>query len=846
MTLRERALAILGFRVLPTTVVVGLTYLVIFVATLVYQEIPFAPSAETTRKAGVSFEDAWADLQVIATFPHPFNSRQNEVVQKHILTRLEAIASSHSGVEVEFDNQTAATYVHTYGAAVAGHYEATNILARINGTQPELDSVLISAHYDSVSTAPGATDDGMGVVTAIALVDYFSRNQPTRTLIFNINNGEEDGLWGARIFMEHPWSKLPTTFLNLEGAGAGGRPMLFRASSAAVTKAFRHVARPHGSSLTSDSFALGVVKSGTDFSIYSDAGMEGLDLAFYSRRSLYHTKDDSVPALGGKASLWTMLEASLATVKSLSSNEGTITGGGSPIYVDFLGHFMLVATQTTFFVVNLVLLIVGPIAVLALLFVYSRLGELQRLTKGWVRYPAALLINMVSTFGLAFMIVKLNPNVAYASTYIVLLSLLSVSYLSLYLPLRLAQHWKPVHQPKSTGLLSVYWLSWIFLVVSEVLLNGPGMGGLFFATFLNSMSLLAVLLDFAQSLYVPRSTRVIRSRAIEHQAGEAEAVESEEVTEVTPLLGEGTNGVSAEKETGEDNQPVLWVVQLLALATTNGILMMQAALLVLFALGQTVVDGNSPVPIYFGVAVCAILLFVPIAPFIHKIHHNVAVAVLLLLVISVPYVLLASSFSESAPLKVYFQQTVDLDTGANLVHINSLPGYATRDIIPDLPSARGKNVTCGASEKRAWNLLDCSWSGYEPSVAPGSPDEWLRMSASRLSPGTGRIVIHGANTHACRIYFDRPISSFRLEGDSQALTTSVKLARLWSRSWNPKFDAVVKWTGGGKLTGRAACGWAEQGQAIPALQEIISFLPSWARVTKLDDGLVEVSKSFKI
>lgn len=62
---------------------------------------------------------------------------------------------------------------------------------------PELDGVLFSAHFDSVSTAPGATDDGMGVATLLSLVDYFAKNQPKRTVVFNINNGEEDGLYGA-------------------------------------------------------------------------------------------------------------------------------------------------------------------------------------------------------------------------------------------------------------------------------------------------------------------------------------------------------------------------------------------------------------------------------------------------------------------------------------------------------------------------------------------------------------------------------------------------------------------------------------------------------------------------
>ena len=60
------------------------------------------------------------------------------------------------------------------------------------------DGVLFSAHFDSVSTAPGATDDGMSVVALLQLVKSLSKNRSRRTAVFNINNGEEDGLHGAQ------------------------------------------------------------------------------------------------------------------------------------------------------------------------------------------------------------------------------------------------------------------------------------------------------------------------------------------------------------------------------------------------------------------------------------------------------------------------------------------------------------------------------------------------------------------------------------------------------------------------------------------------------------------------
>ncbi|SRR6266550_5899484 len=58
-----------------------------------------------------------------------------------------------------------------------------------------------SAHYDSVSTGFGVTDDGIGVVSLLQLVEHLVKNRPRRTAIFNINNGEEDGLHGAQAFV---------------------------------------------------------------------------------------------------------------------------------------------------------------------------------------------------------------------------------------------------------------------------------------------------------------------------------------------------------------------------------------------------------------------------------------------------------------------------------------------------------------------------------------------------------------------------------------------------------------------------------------------------------------------
>ena len=84
--------------------------------------------------------------------------------------------------------------------------------------------------------------------------------------------------------------------------------------------AFKSVPHPHGSVLSSDAFSRGLIRSGTDFSVYQTDGMKGLDLAFYKRRSLYHTEKDSIPSLGGPESLWIMMESALISGIALTDN----------------------------------------------------------------------------------------------------------------------------------------------------------------------------------------------------------------------------------------------------------------------------------------------------------------------------------------------------------------------------------------------------------------------------------------------------------------------------------------------------------------------------------------------
>ncbi|KAI0796781.1 hypothetical protein C8Q75DRAFT_742209 [Abortiporus biennis] len=501
------------FAPIPVVVLSVLVYLLVFGFVLVKDQTQGIPK----NLRGLDLDRAYDDLHRITARPHPYNSHANEHVHQYLLSRLQSIESKYKHVRVSEDLKSNASFVSGTSAA---YFEGTNILVRIDGTSEtstlKPDGVLLSAHYDSVSVAPGATDDGMGTVTLLQLVEYFARpeNRPKRTAVFLFNNGEEDGLHGSHLFFEHPWSKLTTTFVNVEGAGAGGRPMLFRGTSLNPIRAFgvNGIAHPHGNALSQDAFSRGVVKSRTDYEVFEKGitgennGMGGVDIAFYKHRAFYHTPLDSIPGMGkgeAKRSLWAMMESVHAGGSSLL-NDGFADDGGSPgVFFDVLYETMLIFPIRYLLVTNIIVLVIGPIAVLILLGwvvflstrhigsthpshtdTWARVKTVLSTLLGWGRFWLALLIGIAAQIGVVVGYVKLNPFIIHSHPYVVLTVSLATAYLGLVLPLAVFNSIFP--SPQSTQklaiLLELFFLTWIFLVLETVAVSKLLAGGLYWIT----------------------------------------------------------------------------------------------------------------------------------------------------------------------------------------------------------------------------------------------------------------------------------------------------------------------------------------------------------------------------
>ena len=530
----------IGFTPLPVTIITSVVYTGLFVTLLViHLVVPSAPQNATPVK-GINISEAWSDLQVLTNGFHPYNSHRNDFVRDWLLRRIETILRENKA-------SNATTSLNDYG--VVGHerrssiqyseravifndmtsnvtfesgklsvyFEGTNIMVYVRGKEDDAGpwwtsqskpdgpgGVLVNAHYDSVSTGYGATDDGTGVVTILQLIKFFTTpgNQPNKGVVALLNNGEEDFLNGANAFCAHPIarSQFLRTFLNLEGAGAGGRATLFRSTDTEVTKFYKGSKHPFGTVVSGDGFKGGFIRSQTDYIIFNGIlGLRGLDVAFMEPRSRYHTDQDDTRRTSID-SLWHMLSAALSTMQGLTSDTSSTFEGGDPakgkvlngsgsdaVWFDLFGLAFAVFELHTLFALSVTLLVVGPITLIvisAILFKVDKLylfssskhhhhaeGDDAVRLQGWrgfFRYPIIFAAASAGVVGLAFLLNKINPFIVASSPYSVWSMMLSAWLFIAWFLSRASDFVRPTAFHRAYSLLWMFAGGWIVLVLVTV------------------------------------------------------------------------------------------------------------------------------------------------------------------------------------------------------------------------------------------------------------------------------------------------------------------------------------------------------------------------------------------
>ena len=286
-----------------------------------------APAAvfSAQRAAGVLRE------LIGAAAPHPLASAADSIIREQIVRRLAAL-----GVPVELQSGWACDTSYVCGFAV-------NIVARIDGSDPSSDAVLLAAHYDSVPAGPGAGDDGNGVASILEIARIL-KLQPAlpHPVILLFDEGEEAGLLGARLFVAtHPAARSIKAAVNLEARGDSGPSLMFETGAAtdwAMRLYAKAIARPMSNSLYY--FIYKLLPNDTDFTVFKAAGYEGFNFALIGDVERYHTPQDRLENLD-LGSLQQQGDNALATVRALAATELSHPVAAHAVFFDVFGRTLL-------------------------------------------------------------------------------------------------------------------------------------------------------------------------------------------------------------------------------------------------------------------------------------------------------------------------------------------------------------------------------------------------------------------------------------------------------------------------------------------------------------------------
>jgi hypothetical protein len=228
---------------------------------------------------------AMSTLVEIARLPHPTGSPEHARVRQLLIDRLRTL-----GMEPEV--QTATGLVQMTGAARAA--TVRNVVARLPGTA-STGAVLITAHYDSRELAPGAADDGAGVVTILEAMRALQASGPLRNdVIVLFTDAEEVGLLGAQAFVDqHPWIDDVSVVLSFEMRGGGGPSIMFETNeqNGWIVHALEEFdPHPFANSMADEVYKR--MPNGTDFTEFKDVGKQGLNFAALDRANVYHQAAD--------------------------------------------------------------------------------------------------------------------------------------------------------------------------------------------------------------------------------------------------------------------------------------------------------------------------------------------------------------------------------------------------------------------------------------------------------------------------------------------------------------------------------------------------------------------------
>jgi peptidase M28-like protein len=266
--------------------------LLILLGLLAIHEIE-PPTAVDENAPATQFSAARAmrDVREIAKGPHSLGSAADDRVREYLVGRLRDLGANPEVRTVTVTRHS--PYWPDTWAVV------NNIVAKIPGAS-STGAVMLAAHYDSVTSGPGAGDDGASVAAILEAIRAIRAGPaPRNDLSVLFTDGEELGLLGATGFVEtYPALRNIKVVLNFEMRGDQGPPMMFQTSahdSWLVDQLAAAAPFPYTTSAAASVYKR--LPNDTDLTVFLDAGMAGMNFAASGGVTRYHTALDNADSL---------------------------------------------------------------------------------------------------------------------------------------------------------------------------------------------------------------------------------------------------------------------------------------------------------------------------------------------------------------------------------------------------------------------------------------------------------------------------------------------------------------------------------------------------------------------
>jgi len=189
-------------------VILSLSLIIATIGLCVAHFMPPSPLSDNAPLPEFSAARAMRHIEAISQKPHPIGSPELAIVRDYISAQLRTIRLE------PLSQHTLATRQTRADVLLAG--EITNVMTRRAGTESNR-AILLMAHYDTVSTSPGAVDNASGVAVLLETMRALQSGTPlNHDVIALFTDGEEAALLAAQAFVDdHPWMADVKVALNM-------------------------------------------------------------------------------------------------------------------------------------------------------------------------------------------------------------------------------------------------------------------------------------------------------------------------------------------------------------------------------------------------------------------------------------------------------------------------------------------------------------------------------------------------------------------------------------------------------------------------------------------------------